>query len=498
MPQHEEFAKKVAGICTWERSMRKFFRSQLLAACALLGSIATAAPAEVFRIAPQQSAKIDKHGVCRIVKNINGTPAMVPAKSASEWVSGQNAFLAREREGLVVSECSCPPTGRTYGDVQYISNLYLPTIASSGDEFAGVHEVNGSAKLQFYKKSGNDFVPASSIKLATKPYGDVSAMAFSGDGSKLMALMKNGETRTYMKTAGTWSLVKSGKFVELSPGSARVGRIAVSGDGSTVAMIGPSSGKKVAISVLSARSNGDWVETKRFTNADLPRNGVLHVIHSDFELSEDGLKILIEFADREDSQGYKIGAALFEYAGGIWKRTKDFAPPSGGVEKWASYFLTRDGNRIIANMRGHVMGTGYFHVYEKRKGKWRRTYAEEYPKTSGLWDASGMQVWQVSRDGSILLEGLPGTIGPWDEESKRQFHYFDGKSVKTLKPGILDPGGKKWRQDLFDEFRAEAPRLSANGEVTIFRNATGAYEYVNGFRRILGPAVVLGMVNCSQ
>lgn len=67
--------------------------------------------AEQAQIVNGASQKIDAHGACRVVKNEAGANLMVPYKAATEWVTGDNAFLSNitRMTGVSVSACSSPP-----------------------------------------------------------------------------------------------------------------------------------------------------------------------------------------------------------------------------------------------------------------------------------------------------------------------------------------------------------------------------------------------------
>ena len=85
---------------------------------AMISLLACAAPAAgeaqemsagIFRVAPQDSQRVSRHGVCRIVTNRGGAPIMVPAGTPPEWFSGSASFISNVSAMPGVSVTPCPP-----------------------------------------------------------------------------------------------------------------------------------------------------------------------------------------------------------------------------------------------------------------------------------------------------------------------------------------------------------------------------------------------------
>ena len=82
-------------------------RLNLLAAS--LAALTTLAPglaaAQSTTVPPGEARIIDKHGVCRVVENLNSDAIMIPYRDRTEWSFGANAFLAAKRDGVNTRSC---------------------------------------------------------------------------------------------------------------------------------------------------------------------------------------------------------------------------------------------------------------------------------------------------------------------------------------------------------------------------------------------------------
>lgn len=96
-----------------------FFRpvsGAMLAICASLAiavsltSSLEASEGQKTTVAPGETIEIEAHGVCRRVSNVTTNPsAMVPHRSAQEWVPGEpHSFLANVPEGMTAVDCTSP------------------------------------------------------------------------------------------------------------------------------------------------------------------------------------------------------------------------------------------------------------------------------------------------------------------------------------------------------------------------------------------------------
>lgn len=74
-------------------------------------------PPGIFQVAKGASQKIDRFGVCRVVKNDGAHPVMVPAGTPQQWGTGKGAFLNNisGMPGVSVADCSTPD-GKFYSD----------------------------------------------------------------------------------------------------------------------------------------------------------------------------------------------------------------------------------------------------------------------------------------------------------------------------------------------------------------------------------------------
>lgn len=69
-----------------------------------------------FKIAFDQTALIENHGVCRYVTNKSQNPLMVPVYTPQEWYSGPQSFLAAPRKDTIVTSCLCTTSCGVCGD----------------------------------------------------------------------------------------------------------------------------------------------------------------------------------------------------------------------------------------------------------------------------------------------------------------------------------------------------------------------------------------------
>lgn len=61
----------------------------------------------IFKVAKGASQKIDRFGVCKVIKNTSANPIMVPAGSKAQWSTGAGSFLnnTANMTGVAVQEC---------------------------------------------------------------------------------------------------------------------------------------------------------------------------------------------------------------------------------------------------------------------------------------------------------------------------------------------------------------------------------------------------------
>lgn len=71
--------------------------------------------ANVFEISPNSDQKIDKHQVCRVVRNRSSQTLMVGTQTSGEWSVGSNSFLNNIGDIPNVTAASCQLTPRLIG-----------------------------------------------------------------------------------------------------------------------------------------------------------------------------------------------------------------------------------------------------------------------------------------------------------------------------------------------------------------------------------------------
>lgn len=100
---------------------------RLLSGIALLAALAAPAAAQdIFTVEPGETARIDRHSVCRMVKNTGTIGFMVPTMADAEWSSGTSAFLQNLSDMPGVSVKSCGYIDGSPSSVKF----YLPAFAS--------------------------------------------------------------------------------------------------------------------------------------------------------------------------------------------------------------------------------------------------------------------------------------------------------------------------------------------------------------------------------
>lgn len=69
----------------------------------------------IFQVATGESQKIDRFGVCRVIKNDGENPIMVPAGGEEQWSTGAGSFLQNtvNMPGVSVTTCEAWHEGRS-------------------------------------------------------------------------------------------------------------------------------------------------------------------------------------------------------------------------------------------------------------------------------------------------------------------------------------------------------------------------------------------------
>lgn len=128
------------------------FISTTVAILAALLTQSAANAADMHTVAPGEVAKIEAHGVCRMVRNTGDAAIMVPARKSSEWSAGSNAFLQNllTMPGVAVSPCASllvatelawwRGQGPTYNKARGEYTLFL---SKYPDQTASFYDVDG-------------------------------------------------------------------------------------------------------------------------------------------------------------------------------------------------------------------------------------------------------------------------------------------------------------------------------------------------------------------
>jgi len=110
--------------------MSVIFRT-LATAAALCASLLAGTPLaalDKYEINPGAFAKIDEHGVCRVVGNTNANRIMIPTKVAAEWAIGPNAFLRNIAPKISIDTCvPIVLSGKAWGRPGPVGSTGYPT-----------------------------------------------------------------------------------------------------------------------------------------------------------------------------------------------------------------------------------------------------------------------------------------------------------------------------------------------------------------------------------
>ncbi|WP_112309329.1 hypothetical protein [Pseudogemmobacter bohemicus] len=134
----------------------------------------------IFQVANGESQKIDRFGVCRIVKNNGENPIMIPAGSREQWADGAGSFIGNISQMAGISAIACANwwEGRTGGTAEFSlahmttfrwrDGTYHTTFLNPNSPgyvgFLG-HEKNPAANMavtQYYNADTGECAPAKS------------------------------------------------------------------------------------------------------------------------------------------------------------------------------------------------------------------------------------------------------------------------------------------------------------------------------------------------
>ena len=91
---------------------KNFFAKILVVAMSFGASQATLAQEiqpGIFKVAKGASQKIDRFGVCKVIKNGGANPIMVPAGSREQWSVGNGSFHTNGQNMPGVTMADCGP-----------------------------------------------------------------------------------------------------------------------------------------------------------------------------------------------------------------------------------------------------------------------------------------------------------------------------------------------------------------------------------------------------
>lgn len=127
----------------------------------------------IFKVAKGASQKIDRFGVCKVIKNDGANPIMVPAGSKEQWSTGGGSFLHNVSKMPGVSADGCTPwwENRPKGGVAEFSSFHSSvysfkdgvqrTIISGGSPQYGAQQ-GPLPKATYYNADTGACAPANS------------------------------------------------------------------------------------------------------------------------------------------------------------------------------------------------------------------------------------------------------------------------------------------------------------------------------------------------
>jgi len=244
--------------------------------------------------------------------------------------------------------------------------------------------------------------------------GDASgwSVAMSGDGSRIaIGAYDNdgngsnaGHVRIYTLINGTWT--QTGLDIDGEAAGDQSGwSVAMSGDGSRIAIGAPYNGSYTGHVRIYTLINGTWTQT----GLDIDGEAANDLSGSSVAMSGDGSRIAIG-AYGNDGNGSNAGhVRIYTLINGTWTQTGlDIDGEAAGDLSGISVAMSGDGSRIAIGAFGNGSYTGHVRIYTLINGTWTQTGLDIDGEAAG--DESGISV-AMSGDGSRIAIGAPYNDG---------------------------------------------------------------------------------------
>ena len=241
--------------------------------------------------------------------------------------------------------------------------------------------------------------------------------------------------------------------------SAQGTAVAISGDGSTVLVGGPSDNGGAGAAWVYTLSNGVWMQQAKLLGSNAVGNAAQG---TSVALSADGNTALVG----GPAGNSNIGAVwVFTRAAGVWNQQArltgmDAIPTSGAVNQGCSVSLSSDGNTaLVGGRKDNSAAGGAAWVYTRANGNW----TQQGPKLVGSGYVRGTVFYgpanlPVDQGASVALSADGNTAvigGPYDNALSGGFALPSGGAI-----WVFTRTGGVWSQ--------QGPKLVGSGNITEF------------------------------
>lgn len=266
--------------------------------------------------------------------------------------------------------------------------------------------------------------------LAAGAMGEASSATGVGGNEADNSAPSAGAVYIFRNTAGTWAQEAYVKASHASTGGQFGYALALSTDGSTLAVGAPSEAGDTGAAYIFTRPAGAWVQQARLTASNAEADDRFGTAMA---LSADGSTFAVGAAfedsgattvngDQADNSALTAGAAyVFTRAGTAWSQQAYLKAPNAGADDWfgRAIALSADGNTLAVgapydDSAGAGLGadpanngsarSGAVHVFNRAAGLW--THAAYLKPTNPLTDGNvGFHGVSMSADGTSLAVG---------------------------------------------------------------------------------------------
>ena len=277
-------------------------------------------------------------------------------------------------------------TSQRSAAISYDGNV-VAVVGSSNQVYSGGQLISGGGALMIYERNSSGVLQLTATFIFTSQvaFNDRGVVAISDDGSRIVVsglvgpafthpssgptnFYYNGGVATFYKSSGSWTrgtdvftdfIYWSGYFgLVTSP----TRNISISSDGSTMAVSADErgdpagSGNVGAVYIYSYTGSGSWVRTQKIKPSGSTVQPYYHV-----QLSADGNTMLVgtdgfsslprpAWVYKRSSGTYSFFASCSPSITGVVASDPDLSVSTNLRGEYGGYFLTRDGNNIMARV----------------------------------------------------------------------------------------------------------------------------------------------------